>query len=233
MGTMEILETKPELGDAMRLISAPLEDSLTITKSEFIAYLAPVNTVDDADRVIRERRALHPHARHHCTALTLGTPVTLQRSNDDGEPGGTAGMPMANALRGRSMTNIVAVVTRYFGGVKLGAGGLTRAYGSAVTEALDAAESRGLLMERTVREVSSLGVGYDIAGPFEAQFRAWADSHAVTVESADYDAAGLALTLVHEPGLEGAIEAAAAEISSGAVQPTRVGFAFVDVPLTR
>lgn len=219
------METPP------RLLSQPFEHSIIITKSEFIAFLAPVETVDAADSVIRERRALHPSARHHCTALTLGTPVSLQRSNDDGEPGGTAGMPMANALRGRNMTNIVAVVTRYFGGIKLGAGGLVRAYGSAVTEALDAAHGSGLLLERAPRAVTEVAVDYAIAGPFEAHLRAWSEQHGVRVESADYSGAGLSLTLSHEPALRADLGAAVAEMSSGTALVHDRGTTFVDVPL--
>lgn len=227
---MHIFSEAPHSSEPMRLLAEPIEHSLTITKSEFIAYLAPVTAVEEADQIIRERRALHPSARHHCTALTLGTPVEVQRSNDDGEPGGTAGMPMANALRGRHMTNILAVVTRYFGGVKLGAGGLVRAYGSAVTEALDVGVARGLLRERVVREVTALDMGYELAGSCEAQVRAWASGSGVSVVAAEYGDAGLTLTLSHEESQAPEVAALVAELSAGAVQPRRLGFMFEDVP---
>lgn len=222
---------RPDLGDRAHLLAGPIEHSLLITKSEFIAYLAPVADVQAADRIIRERRALHPGARHHCTALVLGTPVSLQRSNDDGEPGGTAGMPMAQALRGRHLTNVVAVVTRYFGGVKLGAGGLTRAYGSAVTDALDAARARGLVRERVVREITEMLVPYELAGPFEAQVRAWAAGAGIGVHGAEYGADGLTLTLAHAPERRAEAAEAIAHLSSGAVTARIAGWAFEDVPL--
>ncbi len=227
----EILETMPEASERMFLLTAPIENELVITKSRFLAYLAPVETVEDADAIIRERRAMHPNARHHCTALTLGTPVHLQRSNDDGEPSSTAGMPMAQALRGRHMTNILAVVTRYFGGVKLGAGGLVRAYGNAVTDALDAASSKKLVRERVVRQVTDLEVGYELAGTFEASIRAWAESTGgVRVEGADYTASGLTLRFVHRVETAPDLERAAAELSSGAVSAATVGYTYADVP---
>ncbi len=78
-------------------------------------------------------------ARHHCTAFVLGPDGTTMRSNDDGEPSGTAGAPMLEVLRGRGLTDVVAVVTRWFGGTLLGTGGLIRAYGDAVSLALDGA----------------------------------------------------------------------------------------------
>ncbi len=227
----EILETMPEASEPMFLLTAPIENELVITKSHFLAYLAPVETVDDADAIIRERRAMHPNARHHCTALTLGTPVHLQRSNDDGEPSSTAGMPMAQALRGRHMTNILAVVTRYFGGIKLGAGGLVRAYGNAVTDALDAASSTNLVRERVVRQVTDLEVGYELAGTFEASIRAWAENTGgVSVEGADYTASGLTLRFVHRVETAPDLDRAAAELSSGAVGAATVGYTYADVP---
>ncbi|MCT1866276.1 IMPACT family protein [Dermabacter sp. p3-SID358] len=227
----DILETMPEASEPMFLLTAPVENELVITKSRFIAYLAPIETVDEADHLIRERRAMHPNARHHCTALTLGTPVHLQRSNDDGEPSSTAGMPMAQAMRGRHMTNILAVVTRYFGGIKLGAGGLVRAYGNAVTDALDVASSKGLVRERVVRQVTDLEVGYELAGTFEASIRAWAENTGgVSIEGADYTASGLTLRFVHRVEIASDLERAAAELSSGAVSAASVGYTYADVP---
>lgn len=227
----DILETMPEASEPMFLLTAPVENELVITKSRFIAYLAPIETVDEADHLIRERRAMHPNARHHCTALTLGTPVHLQRSNDDGEPSSTAGMPMAQAMRERHMTNILAVVTRYFGGIKLGAGGLVRAYGNAVTDALDVASSKGLVRERVVRQVTDLEVGYELAGTFEASIRAWAENTGgVSIEGADYTASGLTLRFVHRVEIASDLERAAAELSSGAVSAASVGYTYADVP---
>lgn len=120
-------------------IAAEVRVEREVQRSRFIATLAPIDDEDAAGAVIdRIRRELHG-ARHHCTALVLGADGGQQRSSDDGEPPGTAGAPMLAVLAGAGLTDVVAVVTRYFGGTLLGAGGLVRAYGGAVGEAVAAA----------------------------------------------------------------------------------------------
>ncbi len=120
-------------------IAEPVEHEIVITKSRFVTTVAPVSDVADAERVIAEVKRRYWDARHNCTAMVTGTLGDQARSSDDGEPSGTAGVPMLEVLRRRDLTDVVAVVTRYFGGVKLGAGGLVRAYSSSVSEALDTA----------------------------------------------------------------------------------------------
>lgn len=104
-----------------------------ITKSKFICYLAPIQSEEEAKDYIRSIKKQHPKAAHHCSAYVVGE---VERSNDDGEPASSAGLPMLQVLRGNQLHNILAVVVRYFGGVKLGVGGLIRAYGSSVSMAL-------------------------------------------------------------------------------------------------
>lgn len=122
-----------------RTITAPAEAEIEIKKSRFIGYLAPVATEAEAREVIAERRNAHPKARHHCTAFVLDPDSRTQRFSDDGEPAGTAGAPILDVVSGHDLTYVVAVVTRYFGGTLLGAGGLVRAYGQATSAAVDAA----------------------------------------------------------------------------------------------
>ncbi len=122
--------------EAFRTVAGAGEATLEIKKSEFIGVIAPATTEEEARRIIDEQKQLHPKARHWCTAYVLGPDARTQRSNDDGEPAGTAGAPILDVLGGSGLTDVVAVVTRYFGGVLLGAGGLVRAYGSAASEAL-------------------------------------------------------------------------------------------------
>lgn len=110
--------------------------------SRFVCFLAPAATEEGARAFLARVRAEHPGATHHCWAYVIGADGGVQKSDDDGEPGGTAGLPMLQMLTRRGVRCAVAVVVRYFGGTKLGAGGLIRAYGGAVGEALDAVGTR-------------------------------------------------------------------------------------------
>jgi len=111
-------------------------------RSRFIAHLWPIKSKEEGFEYFEAIKRQHQDARHHCWAYVIGDPEQALAAgfNDDGEPGGTAGKPMLNVLMQRKVGNVFAVVVRYFGGIKLGAGGLTRAYGQAVSGALDAAE---------------------------------------------------------------------------------------------
>lgn len=112
----------------------------TIKKSRFIASLQEVRTPDEAAAFISSIRKQYWDARHNCYAYQLGPDGAIQKSSDDGEPAGTAGRPMLEVLKKGNITNTVVVVTRYFGGIKLGASGLIRAYGHAVTLGLEQAQ---------------------------------------------------------------------------------------------
>jgi uncharacterized YigZ family protein len=121
----------------MRTIKQPGVHELEIRRSRFVCALARVTTEPQAQEFIAGRRRTLHDASHHCTAYVLGEHGDITRGNDDGEPGGTAGRPMLEVLARRELTGTVAVVSRYFGGTKLGAGGLVRAYGRAVAETVD------------------------------------------------------------------------------------------------
>lgn len=108
-------------------------------KSEFIGYLCPVQTEEQAVAFIEEIRAMHRKATHNCYAYILRE-NNAARHSDDGEPGGTAGVPIYKVLRKEGLTDVCCVVTRYFGGVLLGAGGLVRAYTKGAKDAVDAAQ---------------------------------------------------------------------------------------------
>ena len=112
---------------------------LEVRRSRFVCDIAPASTEQEARAFVDAVRSGSRDAGHHCTAFVLGPDGATLRSNDDGEPSGTAGGPMLEVLRGRALTDVVAVVTRWFGGTLLGTGGLIRAYGDAVTAALDVA----------------------------------------------------------------------------------------------
>lgn len=107
-----------------------------IKKSRFICHLKRVTTEDDARQFINSIKKEHYKANHSCSAMIIGDNSEIKRSSDDGEPSGTAGVPMLTVLEKQELTNVVAVVTRYFGGIKLGAGGLIRTYAGSVANAL-------------------------------------------------------------------------------------------------
>ncbi|SMB96375.1 uncharacterized protein, YigZ family [Desulfonispora thiosulfatigenes DSM 11270] len=121
-------------------IKEKTEIEIIIKKSKFIGFLIPVDSEDNAVKALEEIRKNHKDANHNCFAIKLGPGGEFQKCSDDGEPQGTAGKPILEILNKENITNVLAVVTRYFGGVKLGTGGLIRAYSQTVKEALKASE---------------------------------------------------------------------------------------------
>lgn len=111
----------------------------SVKGSRFFVNVAPVTTEDEAKTVIDAAHAQFPHARHHCRAMVLRHPA-IARPNDDGEPSGSAGKPILAQIQGRELQDVIVIVSRFFGGTKLGVGGLVRAYGGAAGEALDQLE---------------------------------------------------------------------------------------------
>jgi uncharacterized YigZ family protein len=191
---------------------------LVVKHSRFLCTLVRVSSEAQARAVVDRVRKQHWDARHHCSAFILGPASEVQRSSDDGEPAGTAGAPMLVVLRGREVSDVVAVVTRWFGGVLLGAGGLVRAYGDTVRAALDEV---GVLERRLVQEFT-LSVSHAEAGRVESDLRA----RGVQVLDAAY---GSDVTL-----RLGVLDAASlaplvGELTGGAAAPRRVGESWVDL----
>lgn len=120
-------------------IVRPWKNETRVEKSRFICNLQKVTSEAEAQEYIKEMKKQYWDATHNCSAYVVGKDLAVQRSNDDGEPSGTAGMPMLEVLRKNGIYNVVAVVTRYFGGIKLGTGGLARAYAGSVVTALEGA----------------------------------------------------------------------------------------------
>ena len=164
-------------------------NTVEIEKSRFICWLchAPDNAAFDV--LLNDARSTYPDASHHCSAFIAGAPgeqIAIGFS-DDGEPGGTAGRPMFQALEGSGLGQIGAVVTRYFGGTKLGTGGLVRAYTQAVLKALETLPRREFTERRRVT------IQVDFSN--EAEARRWLAEHDIPVVSADYDSQGARLLL--------------------------------------
>ena len=144
----------------MKSIKEITEHTLGIKKSEFICTLIPLNDENKINETIGFYKEKYKDATHNCIAYLVGT---KERANDDGEPSGTAGLPMLNVLKKQELSNIIAIVTRYFGGIKLGAGGLTRAYSQAVAEALKEAN----IVEKHLIDVYDVSLDYSFTKKFE------------------------------------------------------------------
>ena len=133
-----------------------------IKKSRFICQLKRVETEEEARHFIATIKKEHHKANHSCSAMIIGQDSQIKRSSDNGEPSGTAGVPMLTVLEKQGLTNILAVVTRYFGGIKLGAGGLIRAYSGVVAHAIEKGslvevkEQEGILLELTYPQYQTL-----------------------------------------------------------------------------
>lgn len=123
-------------------LTATVKHTLEIKKSQFITWLLPLESKQQAKEYLQQARDEYPDARHHCWAYLMGdSPNSLTAAmSDDGEPSGTAGKPMLNVLQHKPVNNVMVIVIRYFGGIKLGAGGLVRAYSQAVEQAYGKAE---------------------------------------------------------------------------------------------
>ncbi|PEL06993.1 YigZ family protein [Bacillus sp. AFS017336] len=140
---------------------------IEIEKSKFICYIKEAKTEGDAQQFISEIKKKHFDASHNCSAYLIGENDEIQKANDDGEPSGTAGVPMLEVLKKRGLKDTVVVVTRYFGGKKLGAGGLIRAYGQAVSEGLNAVG----IVERSLVKVMNIKINYKLLGKVEFELR--------------------------------------------------------------
>lgn len=130
-------------------------DQFEVKKSIFIGYSAPIESEEEAIDFIKEIKTKHYDATHNCSAYIIGEDMMIQRFDDDGEPSGTAGIPMLEVLKRENLTNVVVVATRYFGGTLLGGGGLIRAYSKSSKIAIDA----GIVVD--MKEYFHLQIGYD------------------------------------------------------------------------
>lgn len=205
----------PEL-TIRRTIRRDGEREIEVSRSRFVCALARVPDEAAARAFIADVRRRRWDARHHCTAYIVGDPPH-ERSADDGEPAGTAGVPMLQVLRRRGLTDTVAVVSRYFGGVLLGAGGLLRAYSAAVAGAVDEV---GVLRLRPVALVT-VTVGHGQAGALEHRLR----SAGRPPRDVRYGPDGASLELALPAEDLAALEALVADATGGRVVPRRTGTA--------
>lgn len=206
-------------------IAAAVEHETVVRKSRFVCRIEPVSSVEQAEAVIAGIRKRAWDANHNCTAMVTGLLGDHARSSDDGEPSGTAGIPMLEVLRRRELTDVVAVVTRYFGGVKLGAGGLVRAYSSAVSETLDQAA----LVHRAALTQVTVEVPHAEAGRYDNLLRDWAAHHGAALGEPAYAAMAALELWVPEAELAHLADDLAAA-SAGTLIPVVGVERIVDVP---
>ena len=204
-----------------RMVARNGQHEFEVKKSRFICTLFRVESEEEARSHIDDLRKQYWDANHNCTAWIIGEGQKLPRSSDDGEPSGTAGVPMLEVLRRREITDTLAVVTRYFGGIMLGAGGLIRAYGTAVSEALDAVG----VVERRPLSVQTLMANYDEAGRIENAIRA----SDFPLDDVAYDNE-VTFTLVMEPAQIDPFRHWLGELTNGAVIPEDAGTRFQEIP---
>lgn len=183
-----------------------IETLYEIQKSKFITHLRHVDTEEEARAFIQSMKKKYFDARHNCSAYVLGEGADKQKSNDDGEPGGTAGNPILEAIKKNELTNIVVVVTRYFGGIKLGAGGLIRAYSHAAVLGIEAAT----VLAMTPFQQLDVAVGYDLLATVEH----WMRQHKIRSLEADY-ADNVSLHLLIEPAASEDVQAALTDLTAG------------------
>ena len=149
-----------------------------ISKSRFLAYVRHTESEQEAQNFIVSVKKKHFDARHNSFAYIIGERGQIQKSSDDGEPSGTAGVPILEVLKKNELSDITIVVTRYFGGIKLGAGGLIRAYGKSATLGLDAAA----IVKKTIFSCYKLTLSYDLLGTLENYLH----QNEIRIDSKDY-----------------------------------------------
>ncbi|MDR4994927.1 YigZ family protein [Bacillus altitudinis] len=144
------------------------EHEIVIEKSRFICHIQRAVSEEEAQAFIQSIKKQHWNATHNCSAYLIGEHDLIQKANDDGEPSGTAGVPMLEVLKKRKLKDTVVVVTRYFGGIKLGTGGLIRAYGKSVSEAINHVG----MVERCLMRTMHTTIDYTWLGKVENELRA-------------------------------------------------------------
>lgn len=193
-------------------------NELEIKKSRFLCYLHRCTSEEDAKAFLGQIKKMHPNARHHCYAFIIGEQNEIQRSNDDGEPSGTAGVPMLECLMKHQMQDIIAVTVRYFGGIKLGAGGLIRAYAKSVSNAL----STACLTQKQMMLEYEVNFPYSFIGKMDYLFR----SHDIEILDKRYEEDVIYTYVCKEN-----VDAEIAELTNGSYLPVFLAERIVDIEI--
>ncbi|WP_419894329.1 YigZ family protein [Ligilactobacillus salivarius] len=197
------------------------EATIEIKKSEFICSLARTETEEEARAFIDEIKTKHRKATHNCFAYMIGLNDEIQRESDNGEPSGTAGVPILEVLKNLELHNVTAVVTRYFGGIKLGAGGLIRAYSNATSNAIEYVG----VVRKVVQTELSLKVSYSAWGKLQN----YLENNQVNVSDTVFMTDVTAVVYVDTPEVE-SFTATIVDLMNGQVEVEEGQEKYVEVP---
>ncbi len=206
--------------ETYRTIKENGQAEIEIKKSRFICSFKRIETEDEAKEFIQSLKKEHWKANHNCSAFVLGAKNEILRSSDDGEPSGTAGVPMLEVLKKNELINVVAVVTRYFGGTKLGAGGLIRAYSGAVSHALT---EIGIVEGRRQKEIF-----VEIAYPLLGKLQHYLEQQNFFVKDSQFLET---ITLCVMVADEAAFKQAVTELLNGQVTFADGDYSYVETPV--
>lgn len=197
------------------------EVELQISKSRFIGYAKPIKDENDALRFIEKIKKKHWDATHNVPVYVVGENFGIQRYSDDGEPSGTAGVPILELLKKEAITDVCIVVTRYFGGVKLGTGGLVRAYTQSAKAAIEAAE----IVEKKVNVLLKLDFDYHFHGKLQNYFLG--EPHIIVKDTQFTER--ISLEIYIEPEYEARIMNHIVELTSGQVEIETIGAFYLTI----
>ena len=180
-------------------------------KSKFICHLFAVTSADEVTEIIKAEKKKYYDAKHHCYAYVMGDDGSDIKCSDDGEPSGTAGRPMPDILQKEGLTDILCVVTRYFGGTLLGTGGLVRAYSAALKDAIDKSDFKN--------ETEAVIVKYKYGYNFDARISSYLRDKDIKVLDSEYSDA-VEITIVLEKEMYSTVDADLVNITNGSVEKT-------------
>ncbi|MGI8315499.1 YigZ family protein [Halobacillus mangrovi] len=198
-------------------------EEVTIQKSRFIGYIKRCETEEQAQAFIQEIKKKHHDATHNCSAYMIGEHDLIQKANDDGEPSGTAGVPMLEVLKRRGLKDTAVVVTRYFGGIKLGAGGLIRAYSGTASAAID---KTGVVTRQLMNEMK-VTIAYHLLGKLENEVR----NSQYALQTINY-MENVELIIYVESGQETAFKNWITDLTSNQATITQGGSSYVEFDVT-
>lgn len=206
-------------------IHKKIKNDIVINKSRFLTYLFPIDDINEAEKHIHNIRKEHPKANHHCFAYHIEgiDEVGIHKASDDGEPSGTAGIPMLETIKKTSISHILAIVVRYFGGVKLGSGGLIRAYSSSVSEAIQKAD----IIAHSDQVKFSIIVDYNQNDPFHNYIQKISNVNVLNIEYTEC----VTYTLSCSPEKYESVSQMLINFLNGKTDITHHGIFMTDIPI--